>query len=288
MRRSRVRSPSAPPSTLFRAYQGRSPGYENAINQGLICTARLRLSLDSSPLLRATGRAKRDVAADLKGALAPKASKNYAAITIPAKVGELLRAIEGYDGQPATAAALKLAAYVFARPGEIRAAEWSEFDLDGAEWRIPAERMKMDEYHIVPLSTQAVAILRELHPLTGRGRLVFPAIGKRDRPLSENTLNGALRRLGYASAEMTAHGFRTTASTLLNEQGWHPDLIELQLAHAERNKVRAAPNRAQRLDERRKMMQAWANYLDMLRISLKSPARPEHNRERVDPPRKGI
>jgi len=213
----------------------------------------------------ATGRAKRDPSADLKGALAPKATKNYAAITDPTKVGQLMRAISEYDGQRATHAALRLAPYVFVRPGELRAAEWTEFDLESAEWHIPGERMKMGETHIVPLSRQAVTILRELQPLTSTNRHVFPAIGRQSRPLSENTLGAALRRIGYSSDEMTAHGFRTLASTLLNEQGWHPDLIELQLAHKERNKVRAAYNRAQRLAERRQMMQAWADYLDGLR-----------------------
>jgi integrase len=176
-----------------------------------------------------------------------------------------MRAIADYDGQRTTHAALQLAPYVFVRPGELRAAEWSEVDLESAEWRIPAERMKMRETHIVPLSRQAVAILRELQPLTANNRYVFPAIGRQPRPLSENTLGAALRRIGYTSDEMTAHGFRTMASTLLNELGWNPDFIELQLAHKERNKVRAAYNRAQRLAERRKMMQAWADYLDELR-----------------------
>ena len=213
----------------------------------------------------ATGRASRDISGDLKGALAAKGTQSYAAITDPAKVGQLMRAIEDYDGQATTHAALKLAPYVFVRPGELRAAEWYEFDLDRSEWRIPAERMKMREAHIVPLARQALEILREVHKRTGEGRFVFPAIGKRERPLSENTLNAALRRLGYAKDEMTAHGFRTIASTLLNEQGWHPDLIELQLAHKERNKVRAAYNRAQRLEERRKVMRAWADYVDELR-----------------------
>lgn len=215
----------------------------------------------------ATGRAKHDISADLKGALVPKVTKNLAAITDPVKVGQLLRAIDGFDGQPATVAALKLAPYVFLRPGELRAAEWPEFDLDKGEWRVPAERMKMREMHIVPLAIQAVEILRDLKPLTGKGRLVFPAIGNGERPISENTINGALRRLGYTSEEMTGHGFRAMASTLLNEQGVNPDLIELQLAHKERNKVRAAYNRAQRLAERRSMMQAWADYLDELRSS---------------------
>ena len=213
----------------------------------------------------ATGRARRDISADLKGALAPKGSQSYAAITDPAKVGQLLCAIGGYDGQRTTHAALRLAPYVFVRPGELRAAAWNEFDLEKSEWRIPAERMKMGELHIVPLSRQAVAILKPLEPLTGGSRYLFPAIGGQPRPLSENTLNAALPRIGYSYEEMTGHGFRTMASTLLNEQGWNPDLIELQLAHKERNKVRAAYNRAQRLAERRKMMQAWADYLDELR-----------------------
>ena len=138
-------------------------------------------------------------------------------------------------------------------------------DLDGAEWRIPAARMKMREQHIVPLSSQAVSLLRELQPLTGSGRFLFPSLRTNERPISNNTLNAALRRLGYSGDEMVSHGFRSMASTCLNEQGWHPDLIELQLAHAERNEVRAAYNRAQRLDERRKMMQGWAGYLDSLR-----------------------
>jgi integrase len=155
------------------------------------------------------------------------------------------------------------------RPGELRHAEWTEFDLDATEpqWRIPADKMKMGEQHIVPLSKQLVALLRELQPLTGRGQYVFPSLRSRSRPMSNNTANAALRRLGYTSEEMTGHGFRSLASTCLNEQGYHPDLIELQLAHAERNKVRAAYNKAQRLPERRKMMQAWADYLDGLRSS---------------------
>jgi integrase len=151
----------------------------------------------------------------------------------------------------------------------LRHAEWTEFDLDGPEpqWRIPAEKMKMGEQHLVPLSQQAVDLLRELQPLTGRGPYLFPSIRSRARPMSDNTVNAALRRLGYTSEEMTGHGFRSLASTCLNEQGYHPDLIELQLAHAERNKVRAAYNKAQRLPERRKMMQAWSDYLDQLRHS---------------------
>lgn len=217
----------------------------------------------------ATGRADRDITADLRGALAPVVTKSHAAITDPVKVGALLRAIDGYEGQPATVAALKLAPLLFVRPGELRAAEWSEFDLEADEpaWRIPGERMKMREQHMIPLSTQAVGFLNALHALTGRGRYLFPSIRTAERPMSENTINGALRRMGYAKDEMTGHGFRSLASTLLNEQGWSPDLIELQLAHAERNRVRAAYNRSVRLSERRKMMQAWADYLDGLKAS---------------------
>jgi integrase len=215
----------------------------------------------------ATGRAERDISADLRGALVPAVTKNHAAITEPLAIGQLLRAIDGYRGQATTHAALKLAPLVFVRPGELRHAEWSEMNLDAGEWRIPAPRMKMRELHIVPLATQAVHILREMFPLTGRSRFVFPSLRTNDRPISENTINAALHRLGYATDEMTGHGFRAMASTCLNEQGWHPDLIELQLAHAERNKVRAAYNRATRLAERRKMMQAWADYLTVLRVS---------------------
>jgi len=214
----------------------------------------------------ATGRAPHDVAADLKDALAPVKSKNFTSVTDPRRVGELMRAIHGYSGHPVTSLALKLAPLVFVRPGELRAAEWSEFDLESAEWRIPGARMKkMGEPHVVPLSRQALAILRELQPLARGGRYLFPSLRTRDRPMSDNTINAALRRLGYTSEEQTGHGFRSMASTLLNEQGFPPDVIELQLAHAERNKVRPAYNKAQRLPERRKMMQAWADYLDGLR-----------------------
>lgn len=217
----------------------------------------------------ATGRSERDVAADLKGALRAAITRNFPAITEPARIGELLRAIDGYMGQPSVASALKLASYVFVRPGELRQAEWSEVDLEGALWRIRAERMKAREAHLVPLSRQALQILNDLKPVTGAGRLLFPSLRSHERPISNNTLNAALRRLGYSTDEMVAHGFRSMASTCLNEQGWHPDLIELQLAHAERNQVRAAYNRAQRLEERSTMMQAWADYLDRLRSGPK-------------------
>lgn len=217
----------------------------------------------------ATGRAERDVTADLRGALTPIKVTNHAAVTEPASVGELLRAIDTYSGQPAVEYALRLAPLLFVRPGELRAARWEELRLEGdePEWRIPAERMKMGEYHVVPLARQAVALLRDLKPITGPNGMVFPNLRDPNRPLSEVALTAALRRMGYSGDQMTWHGFRTIASTLLNEQGWHPDLIELQLAHQERNKVRAAYNRAQRLEERRKMMQAWADYLDQLKAA---------------------
>ncbi len=215
----------------------------------------------------ATGRAERDPCGDLKGAMPPVKDRHHASITDPKAIGDLLRAIEGYKGAYVTKAAMGLAPLVFVRPGELRQAEWAEIDLDKAEWRIPAEKMKMRDPHIIPLSTQAVAILRELHPLTGRGRYVFPSARtpNGDRCMSENAVLAALRRLGYGKEEMTGHGFRSMASTLLNEQGWHRDAIERQLAHAERNAVRAAYNYAEHLPERRKMMQAWADYLDGLK-----------------------
>ena len=213
----------------------------------------------------ATGCAERDPTGDLRGALPPVKEKHHASIRDPKAIGALLRAIDGYEGSLVTKCALRLAPLLFVRPGELRKAEWTEFNLDAAEWRIPAERMKMREQHIVPLSTQAVAILRELHALTGARRYVFPGARSSSRPMSENTVNAGLRRLGYAKDEMTGHGFRSIASTLLNEQGWHRDAIERQLAHAERDNVRAAYNFAEHLPERRKMMQAWADYLDGLK-----------------------
>jgi integrase len=212
----------------------------------------------------ATGRASRDITRDLQGALVPAKPEHHAAIVEPKAVGELLRALDGYRGQPAVCYALKLAPMLFVRPGELRAAEWSEFDLETATWRIPAARMKMRDPFVVPLARQAVELLRELKELS-TGRFLFPSLRTGARPMSENTVNSALRRLGYSGEMQTGHGFRTIASTMLNELGWHPDLIELQLSHQERNKVRAAYNRAQRLDERRKMMQSWADHLDVLR-----------------------
>ncbi|MDR3417362.1 MAG: tyrosine-type recombinase/integrase [Nevskia sp.] len=217
----------------------------------------------------ATGRADRDPAADLRGAMRTPRTRHHASITDPREIGELLRAIYGHRGSFVTACALKLAPLFFVRPGELRKAEWTEFDLDAAEWRIPGHKMKMGEQHIVPVASQAMAILRELHPLTGGGRYVFPGVRTPQRPMSENTVNAALRRLGYANDQMTGHGFRSLASTRLHEMGWRSDVIERQLAHGERNKVKAAYNFAEYLPERRKMMQAWADYLDALREGRK-------------------
>ena len=217
----------------------------------------------------ASGYADRDISGDLRGAIPPTKEKHHASVTDPKDVAALLRTIESYAGSFVTMCALRLAPMTFVRPGELRHAEWGEIDLDKAEWRIPAEKMKMREQHIVPLSRQAVAILRELHPLTGAGRYLFPSVRTSARPMSENTINAALRRLGYSKEEMTGHGFRSMASTLLNEMGWNRDAIERQLAHAERNSIRAAYNFAEFLPERRKMMQGWADYLDKLKEGAK-------------------
>jgi len=215
----------------------------------------------------ATGRAERDPSADLRGALTSPKVIHRAAIVDPVGIGALLRAIDGYDGLPMTKAALRLAPLVFVRPGELRHAEWLEFDLAAAEWRIPSEKMKMRRPHRVPLSRQALDILRELQPMSGGGRFLFPSVRSTARPMSENTLNAALRRLGYGTDEMTTHGFRTIASTRLNEMsGWNPDAIERQLAHQEQDDVRRAyVHAAEYWPERVKMMQAWADYLDQLR-----------------------
>lgn len=236
-------------------------------SRGTIETAHRLLSICSQVFRYAiaTGRAERDPAADLRGALKPSPKNHLAAITKPRRVGELLRAIWEYPGSLVVRCALQIAGYVFVRPGELRQAEWSEFDLEAAEWRIPGPRMKRRIEHIVPLSHQVLSILAELHPLTGRGRYVFPSLRSQLRPMSDNTLVAALRTLGYAKGEMTAHGFRSIASTFLNEMGWNPDAIERQLAHQPADKVRAAYHRSEHLEERRRMMQSWADYLDGLR-----------------------
>ena len=223
----------------------------------------------------ATGRAERDPTGDLRGALPPSKEKHHASIVEPKQIGALLRAIDSYEGFFVTKCALKLAPLVFVRPGELRQAQWPEIDLEKCEWRIPAERMKMREQHIGPLSRQAIDILRELIALTGEGipakptvpRFLFPGARTRERPMSENAILAALRRMGYSKDEMTGHGFRSMASTLLHEQGWNHQAIERQLAHAERDAVSAAYNFAEHLPERRRMMQAWADFLDTLKSS---------------------
>lgn len=214
------------------------------------------------------GMVARDVSAsiDLSLVLTNRETRHHAAITSPQAVGGLMRAIDGFTGGFVTLCALKLSALTFVRPGELRHAEWAEFDIDGATWSIPGSKMKMDNAHAVPLSTQAVAILLELHKLTGRGRYVFPSERGGSRPMSENTVNGALRRMGFTKDEMTAHGFRAVARTLLDEElGFRPDFIEHQLAHAVKDPNGRAYNRTAHMGERRKMMQAWADYLDKLK-----------------------
>ena len=213
----------------------------------------------------ATGRAERDPSPDLRGALPAVKQAHHAAITDPKAIGELLRAIDGYQGYFVTKCALRIAPLVFVRPGELRKAEWIEIDLDKAEWNIPAARMKMRELHLVPLSTQAVKILRELHALTGGVRYVFPGARTNGRPMSDNAILAALRRMGFAKNEMSGHGFRAMARTILDEVlQVRPDYIEHQLAHAVRDPNGRAYNRIAHLGERRKMMQQWADYLEGL------------------------
>lgn len=214
----------------------------------------------------ATGRAARDVSTDLKGALPPTRGAHFAAVTDPAKIAELMRAIDAYEGTLIVKSALRLAPLVFVRPGELRTAEWAHIDLDAREWRYFVT--KTETQHIVPLSAQAVEILRELKPLTGRGRYVFPSARTPNgsRPMSDVALIAALRRMGFDKEEMSVHGFRALARTVLDEVlGFRPDFIEHQLAHAVRDPLGRAYNRTKHLEERRCMMQAWADYLDELR-----------------------
>lgn len=214
----------------------------------------------------ATARAENDPTGGLRGALTIPVVTHRPAITNQKALGGLLRAIWGYDGTPETRIALVLMAYLYPRPGELRQAEWTEFNLDEAAWTIPATRAKMRREHRKPLPRQAIVALRNQHERTGDGKLVFPSIKSRMRPMSENTLNGALRRLGFSSDEVTSHGFRATASTLLNESGrWSPDVIEAELAHIGADLVRRAYHRALYWDERVKMAQWWADKLDVIR-----------------------
>ena len=211
----------------------------------------------------ATDRADYDPTIALKGALQTRKVRHMATITKPADIALLIKNINSYP-RFIVKCALNFSALVFCRPGEIRQAEWSEIDFDNAEWRIPAEKMKMRRVHIVLLARQTIELLKELHEVTGSNKYLFPSQRMDGRPMSENTVRIALRSMGYGKDEMTAHGFRDMASTRLNEMGWPPDVIERQLAHVESNSVRAAYNHAEYLAERRKMMQAWADYLDEL------------------------
>jgi integrase len=250
------------------------PLLERLVKRGTLDMAH-RLRQQISAVFRFAARddrAANDPAGALSGTLPEHTKRGYAALTDPDEIAALLRAIEGFKGQFPTHCALRLAPLLFVRPGELRAAEWSEFNLDGAEWHIPAARRKMRKRfkedpnspaHLVPLPTQAVRILKELDPLTRHCRFLFPGARDLRRPMSNATLNAALRRLGYDGTTMTGHGFRHMASTLLNELGWNPDAIERQLSHKGQG-IRAVYNRAEYLAERRNMMQAWADYLDGL------------------------
>ncbi|WP_253183260.1 tyrosine-type recombinase/integrase [Sphingobium phenoxybenzoativorans] len=248
--------------TVLRTVEARGR-YETARRLRSTCGSIFRYAI-------ATGRAQRDISVDLLGALITPKVTHRAAIVEPVKVGQLLREIEGYEGQPVVEAALRLAPHVFVRPGELRMAEWSEFDLEEAVWTIGPAKMKMRRPHRVPLSSQVISLVRRLKPMSGTSKYLFPSVRTPDRCISENTVNAALRRIGYDKTEMTGHGFRAMASTLLNESGqWHPDAIERQLAHVENNDVRRAYLRGEHWDERVRMMQAWSDYLDQLRDGAK-------------------
>lgn len=236
--------------------------------KGQLESARRTLQLAGSVFRYAiaTTRLRSDPTRDLRGALTAPTVTHYGALTDPKRVGELLRAIDGYEGMGVAKYGLQIAPHVFVRPGELRHAAWEEIDFEAKVWIIPAEKMKMRKPHQVPLSRQVIALLTELRSITGPTGFVFPSVRTRARPMSENTLNGGLRRLGYASEEMTAHGFRALASTLLNESGkWSPDAIERALAHGDSDKVRAAYHRGAHWDERVRMAQWWSDYLDQLR-----------------------
>ncbi|NWK94691.1 integrase [Sphingobium lactosutens] len=218
----------------------------------------------------ATARAERDVAADLRGALIAPQPVHRAAITGAHQAGGLLRAIEAFEGHDNTKAALRLLPHVFVRPGELRHAEWADFDFDNALWTIPPHKTKMRRAHTIPLSRQSLAILRSIEHDVDYSRFLFPSLRAVDRPMSENTINAALRRMGFAQDEMTGHGFRAMAATLLNEMGlWHPDAIERQLAHCDNNAVRRAYTRGEYWDERVRMMQHWSDHIDFLRDGAK-------------------
>lgn len=247
---------------VLRSVEGRGR-YESARRLRSVCGRVFRYAI-------ATGRAQHDISSALRDALITPKVTHRAAITDPVEVGVLLRAIDDFTGHATTRAGLQLAAHLFVRPGELRHAEWSEVDVDAAVWTIPASKMKMRRPHRVPLSIQSLEILSDLRSVTGAGQYLFPSFYTMRRPMSENTLNQALRRLGYTGEEMTSHGFRAMASTLLNETGkWHPDAIERQLAHVEGNGVRRAYARGEHWEERVRMMQSWSDQLDQMRSSGK-------------------
>ena len=247
---------------MLRKMEGKGK-YETAKRLRSTCSQVFRYAI-------ATARAERDVAADLRGALIAPKPVHRAAITSPKEAGGLLRAIEAFEGHPNTKAALRLLPHVFVRPGELRHAEWSDFDFDKALWTIPPYKTKMRRAHTIPLSRQALAILETIEHDADYSRFLFPSLRSVDRPMSENTINAALRRMGFAQDEMTGHGFRAMAATLLNEMGlWHPDAIERQLAHCDNNAVRRAYTRGEYWDERVKMMQHWSDHLDFLRDGAK-------------------
>ncbi|GHV55404.1 integrase [Synergistales bacterium] len=241
--------------SILTEIESRTP--ESAYKAKLVVGQVLRFAI-------ARGDAEFDVTLNLRGAMSPRKQQHYAALTTPKDVADLMVRMKAYIGGPVVRAALWFSLYTFQKPGEIRGAAWQEIDFDSTLWRIPETRMKNRRSHVVPLSRQVLEILRGLKPITGDSRFIFPAITSKTKSMSENTVRVALRAMGYTNEQMTAHGFRTTASTNLNEQGWNSDLIEMSLAHVEGNSVRAAYNRAERLVERREMMQSWADWLDGL------------------------
>ncbi len=247
---------------MLRKMEGKGK-YETAKRLRSTCSQIFRYAI-------ATARAERDVAADLRGALIAPQPVHRAAITGAHEAGGLLRAIEAFEGHVNTRAALCLLPHVFVRPGELRHAEWADFDFDKALWTIPPHKTKMRRAHTIPLSLQALAILQTIEHDADYSRFLFPSLRSVERPMSENTINAALRRMGFAQDEMTGHGFRAMAATLLNEMGlWHPDAIERQLAHCDNNAVRRAYTRGEYWDERVRMMQHWSDHIDFLRDGAK-------------------
>jgi len=235
-------------------------------DQGHVETAH-RVSQIVGQVLRygiATGQARHDITADLKGALIPRKPEHFPTLTDPEKIGGLMRAIQAFSGSVIVRCAMLFQIYTAVRPGEMRKAEWKE--IDGDLWKIPAERMKKRRPHLVPLSSQAMEVMEEIRPLTGGGELIFPSVRSKTRPISDMTVNAALRRMGYAQKELTGHGFRAMFSTIANECQWPSDVIELQLAHVDKNSVRAAYNHAELLDKRRELLQWWGDWLGGVRF----------------------